>query len=99
MKTRFWSSCGVRVDHWTSINVVKKSFQVENKEAECSDKKGTIPGQSYSKGGVIFQNRPLFCENVNGLSYQGLTLDYISVTETIAHCAIVNKEALTCLNT
>ena len=37
------------------VKIEKKSFQVENKEAKCSDTKGTILGQRYFKGGVYLK--------------------------------------------
>ena len=47
------------------VMIEKKSFQVENKEAECSDTKGTILGQKYSKGEGLFQRGPF--QNVTSL--------------------------------
>ena len=38
--------------------IARKSFQVENKETQCSDTKGTILGQRYFKGGVCFKEAP-----------------------------------------
>ena len=39
--------------------IVKKSFQIKNKEAECSDTEGTILGQRYFKGRLYFKEAPI----------------------------------------
>ena len=59
MKSKFCqiAECELTVGH--TVNIVKKSFQIKNKETECSDTEGTILGQRYFKGRLCFKEAPI----------------------------------------
>ena len=88
------AECELTVGHIAKI--VKKSFQIKNKETECSDTEGTILGQGYLKRQIVFQRGP--CRNMTSFRSWRSDQHYISVTENIAHCAIFNKENVTLFN-